>query len=157
MAIDKTQLEPSNAQASTNTASKSASLSTAVDGMPSSQDSASTSLTTITSTSTADSSQYPTCGRGSIPNPLVSAGLIPLELQDILVVPEQESTRKKSSKRIITKARVITEDEYLANLREQRRMKGSRKNKKSSRESKRENVKGRKTGRERMKKGRERA
>ena len=106
LAIDKTQLEPSNAQASTNTASKSASSSTAVDGMPSSQDSASTSLT---STSTADSSQCPTCGRGSIPNPLVSAGLIPRELQDILV-PEQESTRKKSSKRIITKARVITED-----------------------------------------------
>lgn len=50
-------------------------------------------------------------------NPLVAAGLIPEYLQDILVADDKQPAKKRKT-RVITKARVITGDEYIKELKE---------------------------------------
>ena len=51
----------------------------------------------------------------SVNTPFLAAGLIPESLADILQVPE--SKEKETRRRINTKARVITGDEYVEELR----------------------------------------
>lgn len=70
-------------------------------------------------------------------NPLVAAGLIPEHLQDILVSPEDGPKKKKRS-RMVTKARVITGDEYMEIMREKGRKKENEQREKEDRKKKRE-------------------
>lgn len=71
-------------------------------------------------------------------NPLVSAGLIPPHLHDILVISETRAPKKKLS-RVVTKARVITSDEYLEELQKKEKEKEEKEREKENR--KRENKK----------------
>ena len=79
-------------------------------------------VTTLPSTGSADSSS----SVNKPCNPLLAAGLIPESLADILQVPGHEE--KETRQRINTKARVITGDDYVEELR--RRKKPSKRNSK---------------------------
>ena len=75
-------------------------------------------------------------------NPLLAAGLIPKSLEDILQVPVHKE--KKISRRINTKARVITGEEYVEEIRkkEEEIQKLNKKNKGGrEKEKKREQLK----------------
>ena len=73
-------------------------------------------------------------------NPLLAAGLIPESLADILQVPERKE--KETRRRIGTKARVITGDEYMEELRkkeeEAQQKEEEKQRKKKEREEKKE-------------------
>ena len=83
----------------------------------------------------------PTCGCSPPQsNPLVAAGLIPSHLHDILAVTNYVSTAKKKT-RVVTKARVITNEEYLEELAQKEKEKAEKEQKKEERKLQRERKK----------------
>ena len=79
--------------------------------------------------------------RSSIVNPLVAAGLIPVELSDILVTPPNDAAVIKKWTKGITGARYLTSDDYEKMLDEAERKKKEiekqKQRKKEEREQKR--------------------
>ncbi len=58
-----------------------------------------------------------------IVNPLVAAGLVPLDLADILVTPSEDAAVSKERTKRITGARELTANEYTERLKEDQRKK----------------------------------
>ena len=137
-AIDKSQLYPTAAHDKAPDAP-----STPCTSSDSNTESSSASSRTSSNSSTPVSSQTspcPTCGSsGTNPkdNPLVSAGLIPEHLHDILAITNYVSTTKKRP-RVVTKARVITNEEYLEEIRKKEKEKEEEEAKKAQKEKERE-------------------
>ena len=124
----------------------------------------STSQTLVLSPSNISPHQVTPPTFSSPPNPLVMAGLVPEDLSDIFLTPQEDAAVLKRREKRITGARNLTSDEYVEMLKEcerkkkeeeelKKQKKEEREKKKTEREKKKEEVQKRKREKVEKKKG----